>query len=489
MTRRSRGGLTRILRTTAFKLSLLYIAVFSALSGFLLLYISRTTSELMASQVVQTVDAEITGLSDEYLRGGVRALVESIERRARRPDASLYLLMDFAGNTIVGNISRLPTVVLDEADGDVRRMSYGRVEAGGEVEREALVRIFELRGGFRLLVGRDLGEQLRFSSVLAGAMRFWLIAVVIMAGATWFFVSRRVMKRIDGIAATSQTIMHGDLSRRLPVAGNGDEFDRLANNLNDMLDRIELLMQGMKDVTDNIAHDLKTPLNRMRTRVETVLREGKGEADYREALETTIEDSDNLIRIFDALLRIARVEAMSPEAGMEPFDLTAVAEEMADLYAPLIEDEGGQLLLDVSEAGQVIGSRDLIAQALVNLIENALKYGRPEAGKPVIRVGARPEQGRVFLVVSDNGPGIAGEDRDRVTGRFVRLDASRSEPGYGLGLSLVRAIARLHGGQLRLQDAAPGLSASIDLKPVPAAGKQDNGRGTSHHGAEDSTDG
>ncbi len=471
-------------RTTAFKLSLLYIAVFSGLSGFLLVYISRTTNELMASQVVQTVDAEISGLSEEYLRGGVRALVDSIERRARRPDASLYLLIDFAGNSIVGNISRLPTVVLDEADGDVRRMRYGRVEAGGEVEREALVRIFELRGGFRLLVGRDLGEQLRFSSVLAGALRFWLFAVVVMAGATWFFVSRRVMKRIDGIAATSQTIMHGDLSRRLPIAGNGDEFDRLATNLNDMLERIELLMQGMKDVTDNIAHDLKTPLNRMRTRVETVLREGKGEGDYREALQATIEDSDNLIRIFDALLRIARVEAMSPEAGMEPFDLKAVVEEMADLYAPLIEDEGGRLSLDVGEAGKVIGSRDLIAQAVVNLIENALKYGRPETGEPVISIKAALRGDRMVLSVSDNGPGISGQDRERVTGRFVRLDASRSEPGYGLGLSLVRAIARLHGGQLHLQDAGPGLIASIDLKPVVDK-KNHLEKGKGQHGAGD----
>ncbi|MEJ8473984.1 sensor histidine kinase [Roseibium algae] len=459
--------LTRILRTTAFKLLLLYTAVFSGLSGFLLIYISRNTTDLMSSQIVQTVDAEIAGLSDEYLRGGVRGLVSSIERRARRPDASLYLLVDFAGNSIVGNISRLPTIVLDEADGDVRRMKYDRLESGGEVQREALVRIFELRGGFRLLVGRDLGEQLRFSAILSGALRFWLTAVVVMAGATWLFVSRRVMKRIDGIAATSQTIMHGDLSRRLPVAGNGDEFDRLATNLNDMLERIELLMQGMKNVTDNIAHDLKTPLTRMRTRVETALRASSGNTaiEYCEALEATIEDSDNLIRIFDALLRIARVEAMSPEAGMEPFDLKAVIEEMADLYGPLVEDEGGRLTFEVEGPAEVIGSRDLIAQVIVNLIENALKYGRPEEGAPVISIRAALKNERIVLSVRDNGPGIAGDDVERVTGRFVRLDASRSAPGYGLGLSLVQAIARLHGGTLRLQDAAPGLGVDIDLLP------------------------
>ncbi|WP_343072395.1 HAMP domain-containing sensor histidine kinase [Roseibium litorale] len=463
--------LTRILRTTAFKLALLYIAVFTGLSGFLLLYISQSTRQLMDTQVSQTVDAEISGLVEEYVRGGIRAVAESIDRRSRRPDASLYLLMDFSGNTIVGNISRLPTVVLDETGGGLRRMRYARVDASGEVEREALVRIFDLRGGFRLLVGRDLGEQSRFSTILAGALRLWLAAVIIMAAATWFFVSRRVMKRIDAIAATSQTIMHGNLSGRLPVAGNGDEFDRLATNLNEMLERIELLMQGMKDVTDNIAHDLKTPLTRLRTRVENALREAKTTDDYRDALMATIDESEQLIRIFDALLRIARVEAMAPDADMQPVDVARLAEEMADLYGPVLEDEGGSLATDLG-AGPImaLGNRDLIAQGLVNLIENSLKYGRPAEGPLVITVRAGTENGRVILSVADNGPGIAEEDRDRVAGRFVRLDASRTRPGYGLGLSLVKAIARLHGGNLVLKDAAPGLMSCFDLKWAETSG-------------------
>jgi len=464
--------LARIARTTAFKLSLLYIAVFTGLSGFLLVYISRNTNQLMATQVVQTVDAEISGLADEYVRGGIRSLVESIDRRARRPDASLYLLTDFAGVSIAGNIARLPTIVLDEADGDIRRVRYARVEQGGEVEREALVRTFELRGGYRLLVGRDLGEQQRFSGLLGEALRLWLGAVVVMAIITWLFVSRRVMKRIDGIAATSRTIMHGNLSGRLPVAGNGDEFDRLATNLNEMLDRIELLMQGMKDVSDNIAHDLKTPLNRLRTRVETALREAKSDEEYRAALEATLEDSDTLIRIFDALLRIARVEAMAPESGMDDVDLKVLVEEVAELYAPVVEDDGGRLEVRAGEPVIARCNRDLVAQALVNLIENALKYGRPAEGEPVIFIKADRCEDRILLTVSDNGQGIPAEDVDRVRRRFVRLDASRSAPGYGLGLSLVNAVARLHGGSLVLQDANPGLSAGIDLKRAGARGEK-----------------
>jgi signal transduction histidine kinase len=465
--------LARIVRTTAFKLSVLYIAVFTGLSGFLLYYISQNTNQLMAGQVVQTVDAEISGLADEYVRGGIRALVESVERRARRPDASLYLVTDFTGSAIAGNISRLPTVVLQEADGDVRHVKYARVEPGGEeVEREALVRTFELRGGYRLLVGRDLGEQQRFSGLLAEALRLWLVAVVVMAGITWLFVSRRVMKRIDGIAATSRTIMHGDLSGRLPVAGNGDEFDRLATNLNEMLDRIELLMQGMKDVSDNIAHDLKTPLTRLRTRVETALREAGAEEDYREALEATIEDSDALIRIFDALLRIARIEAMAPDSGMKGVSIKELVEEMAELYAPLVEDEGGQLDVEINGPQTAFCSRDLVAQALVNLIENALKYGRSGDEGPLISIKALPSGDRIVITVTDKGPGIPEANADRVKGRFVRLDESRSEPGYGLGLSLVTAVARLHGGKLVLRDGQPGLSAAIDLKMASGQGDE-----------------
>lgn len=462
--------LTRLFRTTAFKLSFLYVVVFTGLSGVLLVYISRTTNELMTSQVIQTVDAEINGLRDEYQRGGIRALVESMERRASRPDASLYLLLDFSGNPLIGNISKLPTVVLDEADSGIRRMAYHRNSHDGDDDketREALIRFIDLGGGYRLMVGRDLGEQQRFANVFSDALQFWLLSVIVMAGLTWFFVSQRVMKRIDAIADTSRTIMEGDLSHRLPVAGNGDEFDRLAINLNDMLERIELLMQGMTEVTDNIAHDLKTPLTRLRTRAEQALREAKTEEDYREALEAALEDGDGLIRIFDALLRIARVEAMSPEAGMEPVDLSSVIEEIADLYQPVLEDVGGSLDVQVIPDLEVLGNRELIAQALVNLIENAMKYGVAEGEEaPKLDISASVEQGRCKVEVRDHGPGIASEDMERVSGRFVRLDKSRSQPGYGLGLSLVNAIARLHGGNLSMQNADPGLRVGFDLKSI-----------------------
>ncbi len=473
--------LTRFTRTTAFKLSLLYIAVFTVMSGFLLIYVAENTDHLMSEQVVQSVDSELKSLSDVYVRGGVRDLVEKIDSRSRHPDASLYLLTDFAGNALVGNIARLPTIVLEEADGGLRRVRYTRLGQDTEdVERQAMVRTFELRGGFRLLVGRDLGDQLRFSNLLANALRLWLIVIVLMGAITWFFVNSRVMKRIDEISATSRTIMHGDLSGRLPVAGNNDEFDRLANNLNAMLERIDLLMQSMKDVTDNIAHDLKTPLTRQRTRIETALREARGEEGYRSALEATLEESDQLLRIFNALLRIARIESMAPGTVMETTNLNKMAAEIAELYEPLVEDEGGRLEMDVPEGLEAECNKDLISQVLVNLIENALKYGRPETGELLIRLSAGIEGGRVILSVTDNGAGIPEKDQDRVKERFVRLEESRSEPGTGLGLSLVKAVARLHGGELRFKNEAPGLSARIDLTPVEPVG---NGSGDGQGGA------
>ncbi|WP_299472073.1 HAMP domain-containing sensor histidine kinase [uncultured Roseibium sp.] len=481
--------LTRFVRTTAFKLSLLYIAVFTVMSGVLVVYVSESTDNLMSEQVVQAVDAELKGLADVYVRGGIRNLVEAIDDRTRHPDASLYLLVDFSGNALVGNIARLPTVVLEEADGGLRRVRYTLLGQGTEdVERQAMVRTFELRGGFRLLVGRDLGDQLRFSNLLANALRLWLVVVVVMAAITWLFVSRRVMKRIDDISASSRMIMNGDLSERLSLTGTNDEFDRLAVNLNDMLDRIELLMQSMKDVTDNIAHDLKTPLTRLQTRIETALRDARGEEGYRGALESTLSETDHLLRIFNALLRIARVESMAPGSVMEPVDLNRIVAEVAELYEPLIEDEGGQIETSVPADLKAVCNRDLISQVLVNLVENTLKYGRPEEGEMRLRLSAAEENGRVVLTVSDNGPGIPEEDHERIVDRFVRLEESRSEPGTGLGLSLVKAVARLHGGDLRFKNEDPGLSVQIDLASVSPESSR-SGYGEDYSGKAGEADG
>lgn len=462
----------RLFRTTAIKLALIYLAALTLASGAVLVYLSQNTATVLRDQVVDTVDAEISGLADQYRIGGIRALVAAVDARSRRPGASLYLVTDFAANQLVGNIEQLDDRVLAGESGELQRVMYTPI--GGGARREALVRVFQLSGGFRLLVGRDLQEQQYFRSLLAEAMRFWLFVLAALGLITWVFVSRRVLKRIDAMTATSRRIMSGDLTERLPVEGSGDEFDRLAIGLNAMLTRIEVLMQGLKDVSDNIAHDLKTPLTRMRNRLEEALRgDLSGDSKARAVLETTIEDCDALIRTFNALLRIARVEAGSSDASFGDIDVSALVREVGELYAPVAEDDGGGMELRVADGLTVTGNRELLVQALINLVENALKYARQEAGEGArVELEARMEGGDVLLGVRDHGPGIADADKERVLHRFVRLEASRSAPGSGLGLSLVAAVARLHHGRLELADAEPGLAARLWL---PAAGRDGEG--------------
>ncbi len=290
-----------------------------------------------------------------------------------------------------------------------------------------------------------------------------------------FFVSRRVLKRIDAMTETAQTIMAGDLAGRLPVAGTGDELDRLADNLNAMLERIEGLMRGLKEVSDNIAHDLKTPLTRLRNRCEQALRSARGEPEYRAVLESTIGESDELIRTFDALLMIARAESGQARDNMLEFDAAAIARDVSELYEPLADEKGLALKVEAPAAAPVRGNRELVSQALANLIDNAIKYAAPESikvnGVPAeIVVKAGTDADRITLTVADHGPGIAAVDRGRVVERFVRLEQSRSLPGLGLGLSLASAVARLHGGELKLEDNEPGLRSIIALPRAGPAG-------------------
>jgi signal transduction histidine kinase len=283
--------------------------------------------------------------------------------------------------------------------------------------------------------------------------------------------AQRVLRRIDAIRDTSTKIMSGNLSERVPVTKRNDEFDGLATNLNAMLDRIEQLLQGLKEVTDNVAHDLKTPLTRLRNQAESALREGASDASRQQALETTIAESDRLIQTFNALLMIARVEAGAPSGALTDIDVSTIVADVAELYGPVAEDENILVETAIAPGMHLRANRELIGQAMVNLLENAVKYARPEGQgegqtQGRIMVGLRQAGDRVLIEVADNGPGIAEPDRKRVIERFVRLEKSRSDNGSGLGLSLVNAVARLHGGAFRIEDNAPGVRAVIDL---PAA--------------------
>ena len=462
--------LGKFVRTTTFKLTIAYLTVFALFAAFLLGYFAWNTRRLFTEQINATVEAEVNGLADQYRLGGIRRLVRVIEGRSSEPGSSLYLVTTQAGQLLAGNVGYLPTGTLERAGW--LETEYRRLD-DPEQQQLALVRVFQLPGGFRMLVGRDLSDRERVYNIVLAAGR-WSVALVIVLGlAGGFFVTRRVLRRVDAMTETTRTIIEGDLSGRLFVGGTGDELDRLAENLNAMLDRIEALMRGLQEVSDNIAHDLKTPLTRLRNRAEEALRLAKGESDYRAALERTIEESDALMRTFNALLMIARAESGHARDDMADFDAAEVARGIADLYEPLAEEKGVTLKVDAAGPLMVRGNRELVSQALSNLADNAVKYAILDGGAGEIMVTAQSEGERVLLSVADNGPGIAEADRPRVVERFVRLERSRSQPGSGLGLSLAAAVARLHGGELILDDNKPGLKAIIALPrggPVQSSG-------------------
>jgi signal transduction histidine kinase len=459
-------ALGKLLRTTAFKLTLVYLTVFALFAVFLLAYFAWNTRRLITEQITQTVDAEITGLAEQYRQGGIRRLVFVVDARSRRPGSSLYLVTTRAGEGLAGNVGSLATGILETSGWT--ETAYRRLDDPDGAQHHALVRVFQLSAGFRLLVGRDLEERERLHDIVLAAGRWSLAIVIVLGVAGGFFVTRRVLKRVDAMTETTRKIMDGDLAGRLPVAGTGDELDRLATNLNAMLERIEALMHGLKEVSDNIAHDLKTPLTRLRNRCEEALRLAEDESQYRAALESTIEESEALIRTFNALLMIARAESGQARDGMIDFDAAEIARGVGELYEPLADDKGIHLKVEAPAATPVHGNRELISQALANLVDNAIKYGAEMNGAEAeIVVTATGEGDRILLAVADSGRGIPQPDRGRAVERFVRLEQSRSQPGSGLGLSLASAVARLHGGELKLEDNNPGLKTVISL---PRAG-------------------
>ena len=461
----------KLIRTTAFRLTLVYLLLFALFAASLLAYFAWNTRRMITEQITTTVNTEIGEVTGIYDRRGLRLLFNTIQSRALRPGANLYLVTTPSGEAIAGNVGALAPGVMGTTGWS--ETAYRRMDEQDNAYHRALVNVTELSGGFRLLIGRDLEERRRLFGIVAKAAQWSILVVVVLGIGGGIFVARRVLQRIDAMTGTAQRIMAGDLSGRLPVGRSGDELDRLASNLNAMLERIEALMMGLKEVSDNIAHDLKTPLTRLRNRAEEALARSGSEADYRAALERTIEESDGLIRTFNALLMIARAESGQARGNMDDFDAADVAEGIHELYEPLAEDGGVTLRLKTAPA-PLHGNRELIGQALANLVENAIKYGNPPEAKTAetkgavvsldarqILIDARLEGDQVLLSVSDHGPGIPESERKHAMERFVRLDSSRSLPGSGLGLSLASAVATLHNGELRLGDAHPGLVATL----------------------------
>jgi signal transduction histidine kinase len=476
------AALRAIMKTTAARLSALYLVLFAICATVLVVYMTSLSARMLTAQTQETINDEVRGLVASYERGGLPLLVRTMERRARQPGANLYLIADPNGRILAGNVESLEPGVLEIDGWTERPFAYRRFgeesraaalaqEGEGTAARPshtAMALVFRLPNQMIVLVGRDLGEPEQFRRVVRRSMVVAFGMMGLGAFLIWYFVGRAALKRIDSLSDAGRRIMGGDLSGRLPVTGAGDEFDRLSENLNSMLARIAALNEGLKQVSDNIAHDLKTPLTRLRNRAEAALSGKRTSKEYREVLEATIAESDQLIRTFNAILMISRLEAGNSAEPTTAVDLAETVRDVVELYEPLAEENGVQITAETGEPARIAGNRELIGQALSNIVDNAIKYSAGGEGEPRVGVSLEKSADGIIVAVRDNGPGIAEADRERVTERFVRLEQSRNLPGSGLGLSLAKAVMTFHGGRLELTDAGPGLLVRMVF---PAADK------------------
>jgi signal transduction histidine kinase len=453
----------RILRTQAFRIVLIYLFVFAVSATILVGFTYWNTVRALNTQTDQTIRAETAGLIEQYQRFGFRALDDAIIGRSMRGGQGLYLLADGMGRPVAGNLAEWPRGVV--RDGAFIEFDYQRYVQGELVSRRARGQSFLLVGdNFRLLVARDVYEHQLTRKLFTTALP-WSVGLMLLFGLIGgAYLSRNFLRRLDTINRTSADIIAGKLTRRVPVGEAGDEFDALAENLNRMLDRIERLMKGMREVVDSVAHDLRTPLNRLRNRLEELQHHTDPDAPFAADIDGAIAETDRLIATFNALLLIAEADAGVARGSMNQIDLAAVVDDVAELYAPLAEEKDIALTVAPSGVTMIEGNRTLIGQALANLIDNAIKY-TSAGGHIAVSLGETPAG--IVLSVADNGPGIPPADRERVLQRFVRLEKSRNSPGTGLGLSLVDAVARMHEAKLKLDDNAPGLKASIVFPRPP----------------------
>jgi signal transduction histidine kinase len=457
----------KLLRTSTFRLAALYLAVFALSVGAILTYVYWNTAVLIERQIEAAVRSELAVLGEQLSQNGMEGLIEAIRRRSDQNPGSVYLLTNFLGRRLAGNLDSLPQAAI-KGQGWME-FSYAVEAFDGFEHHRARAYHLRLANGSVLVVGRDIEERRQFASLIRRTLYFALGFTVVLGLLGGLLMSRNFLHRIDSITAASRSIMAGDLSQRVPVSGSGDELDQLSVSLNQMLDQIERLMAGMREISSNVAHDLRTPLTRLRSRVEAALRTGEPEAQ-KAALEKTLEEADALLATFNALLSIARTEAGQGLQEFKLVDLKEFLAEIAELFAPLAEESGGSLTVEALHSVTVKADRQLLAQAISNLIDNAMKYG-VSLGRnaPEIVLSLEPTPAEAIIAVADRGPGIAEEDRARVTERFVRLDRARTRPGSGLGLSLVQGIARLHKGRLLFKDNAPGLLVELVLPRADTA--------------------
>ncbi|HEV7156768.1 MAG TPA: HAMP domain-containing sensor histidine kinase [Caulobacteraceae bacterium] len=462
--------LPRVLRTTPFRMTLLFLALFAAAASAFLAYIYLATAGEVTRRADAHVAAEMRSLETVYARGGVSALNQAVIERSSADHGLLYLLTDRSGAPISGSIGVSP---VKRHDRDRTWASFVLTETNpdGAVLRRPARGLQERMGEDWMFVGADIGEAEGFVVRILRALWGAGALVIVLGLAGGVLVSRDVNRRLASLNGVIDAARRGDLAARARVRGAGDEYDELADGLNDMLERLERSVGGLRHAGDAIAHDLRSPLTRLRARLEAAMIEADaGRTDPRLALHQALEDADGVLRTFAAVLAIARLEAAGDAPDQGFFDPGALAEDVAELYGPLCEDKGLEFKAELTPTLNVKGNREFVAQALSNILDNAVKY-TPAGGAVMLRVRRR-SSGDIEMSVTDTGPGVPAADRARVVQRFVRLEHSRNLPGVGLGLSLVAAVARSHRGHLELDEgpgggeAGPGLRVALVLPKV-----------------------
>jgi signal transduction histidine kinase len=462
------GRLPALVRTTTFRLALLHASIFILFTAFLLAYLYYETAGYLDRQGEAELNAEFQELSAAYRGGGFDRLNQAVVERSSARGNFFYLLQDADGRKTAGDFDVLPAPAPPAGQVVDVRFGYEARSGSGETSRrDAEGRISRLSEGGALLVAFDIGERGEMNRQIA--LVVWRSAAVgfVLSLVGGLLISRSAAQRAEQLARTTEDVMGGDLSRRAPVLGSGDEFDRLSEQLNAMLAKLERLVISSRSAGDSIAHDLRSPLTRLRNRLEAGLRETTLEGQ-RAALDRSIEDLEGVLDTFNAILRLSRVQA-GASGSFRRLKVAGLLDELAELYQPVCEEAGMRFEHTPDIDAEILADRDLIAQALANLLDNAVKYSQP--GGRVSLFSRRLPDNEIELVVLDTGPGIAPEDRERAIERFVRLEQSRSKPGSGLGLSLAAAVAEAHGGRLVLSDSGgppemPGLSVHLIL---PAA--------------------
>jgi signal transduction histidine kinase len=456
--------LRKTLRSWTFNLALIWIAIFGTVVIALFGYVYWSTSSYVLSRSDHTIAAEYAVIHKAYEIAGRSGLIAAITQNIAddRFDGGIYLLADASFTPVAGNLKVWPS----ELNGFEGWKNFSaRAWKADATDRPVLRAKYEtLPDGHHLLAGKDIGDLDEFASKINTALALVLVSLFVLAGVASVSITHRTVGRIEAINATSRAIMQSGLGKRIPLHGTRDEWDQLAQNLNLMLDRIEALMGEVKQVSDNVAHDLRTPLTRMRGRLEKACSRAR-DASYDQALiEETIADLDGVLRMFSSLTRISQIEAGDRTAVFRrTVNLSEIAREVVELFDAAAEENGAHLTFIEDQQVFVAGDRELLFDAVANLVDNAIKYGR-KAGKVNVEVAHR--NGEALLSVADNGPGIPAEEHANIFKRFYRLERSRTTPGNGLGLSIVAAVARMHGARIEALDNLPGLKLRLWFQSV-----------------------